>query len=48
MLQVKQVLLSAVRRNRETAKSKSVYADLLEGPHTERNRDHMENILDIR
>ena len=49
LIQVRQPLLSAVRRNREAAKSKSVYADLLEARQgTAKGGNPYDNILDIR
>ncbi|KAF2353056.1 DNA-directed DNA polymerase family B exonuclease domain [Trinorchestia longiramus] len=50
--QVRQPLLAAVRRNREVAKSRSVYADLLDTPASasdaSKTQDNFDKIIDIR
>lgn len=53
-LQVRQSISGAVKRNKEAAKSKSVYAEMLLAHSSESSdtgkkmQDHFENLLDIR
>lgn len=53
-LQVRQTISGAVKRNKEAAKSKTVYAEMLlahaseSGESGKKMQDHFENLLDIR
>ncbi|XP_018009711.1 DNA polymerase epsilon catalytic subunit A isoform X2 [Hyalella azteca] len=54
LMKVKQPLLAVVRRNREAAKNRSVYADLLKKPDNsstdshKSQQDNLDHIIDIR
>lgn len=51
---MRQSISGAVKRNKEAAKSKTVYAEMLSAHSSESNesgrkmQDHFENLLDIR
>lgn len=55
MKQVRQTIQAAVRRNKEAAKSKTVYSEMISAQFagessegSKRMQDHLENLLDIR